>query len=107
MLVELANFTWAALAGGAMYDGVKMILGKSCDRLQGFVSNDDRVNFETTLAIILEANEDIKNKLENLKNETEITSSFKKVQDSEIDISGNRKKVDDSFHDINNSKITL
>jgi len=41
----LLEFTWAAMAGGVTYDGVKMILANSYDKLKGFYDNDKQEEF--------------------------------------------------------------
>jgi len=63
----LIEFTWGALGGGVLYDGVKIILGSSFDKLKSFVDEKNKNDFTLELQKILSENKDLKDKLEKFK----------------------------------------
>jgi hypothetical protein len=103
----IVEFTWGAMAGGVAYDGVKIILAKSYDKLKDFFDNGKKEEFNSHLETILSVSEGIKAKLEELQNNTEINDSFEKIIDSNITVNGDSKKIDNSFKDIKNSTINI
>ncbi len=103
----IIEFTWGAMAGGIAYDGVKMILAGSYDKLKVFFDNEKKEEFNSHLETILSVSEEIKTKLEELQNKIEINDSFEKIIDSDITVNGKNKKVTNSFKDIKNSTINI
>lgn len=70
--MELVEFTWGALGGGVLYDGVKMILASSFDKLKSFVDENNKGEFKIELEKLLLENKDLKSKLEQFKIEKKI-----------------------------------
>jgi hypothetical protein len=72
MSLELINFVYDSIASGAVgngaYDIMKSLFNKSFERLLNYVGDNDKNNFKNTLEILLESNEELKNKLMALKN---------------------------------------
>jgi len=65
--MDIINFTWSAMAGGAFYDGIKMILGSSYQKLNMFVEEGKKEEFESHLETIFSVNNEIKTQLEDLQ----------------------------------------
>lgn len=105
--MSILEFTWGAMTGGVAYDSAKIILASSYDKLKGFFDNGKKEEFNSHLETILSISEEIKIKLEELQNNTEINDSFEKIIDSNISITGDNKKVTNSFKDIKNSTINI
>jgi hypothetical protein len=75
----IIEFTWGAMAGGIAYDGVKIILANSYDKLKDFFDNGKKEEFNSHLETILSVSEEIKTKLEELQNNTEININSKNI----------------------------
>lgn len=60
---ELINFAWSAMAGGAFYDGIKALLGTSFNRLHQHYTQQERAEFEQTLEILLDNNQQLRQNL--------------------------------------------
>ena len=103
----IAEFVWGAMSGGVTYDAVKIILAKSHDKLKDFYLKEERDEFNSHMNTILDVSNEIKTKLEELQNNTEINDSFEKIIDSDITVNGKNKKVTNSFKDIKNSAINI
>lgn len=74
--MDLVDFAWNAMSGGAFYDGVKFILGASFNKLKGLFDEKRKDDFYSHLETIFSVNEDIKNKLLDLqKNGDSIANS--------------------------------
>lgn len=65
--MDLMAFTWSAMASGvvgnAAYDGIKVILGNSFQRLADYVSHQQEAKFKETLEILLESNDALRTQL--------------------------------------------
>ena len=59
----MVEFVWSAMAGGAFYDSVKLILGSSFDKLNTFFEANKRDDFVSHLETILDVSEQIKEQL--------------------------------------------
>ena len=74
--VELAKFVWdsvlTGVIGNAAYDGIKAILGSTFDRLKNCVNDQEREQFDVAIDLILETNQEIRNKLSSLASGTHI-----------------------------------
>lgn len=55
------------IAGGAAYDGLKMILGNSYDKLASYLQNKEIHKFEAALDMLLSENIEVKKSLEHLR----------------------------------------
>jgi len=75
----IVEFTWGAMAGGIAYDGVKIILANSYDKLKDFFDKGKKEEFNSHLETILSVSEEIKTKLEELQNNTEININSKNI----------------------------
>lgn len=74
--MDLVSFAFGALtgvAGNAAYDGMKLILGNTFNKLEVFAKNDEKEKFELVLLAAIESNETIKNQLEQLQRGESIT----------------------------------
>jgi hypothetical protein len=75
--MDLISFVFGAAAsgvtGGAVYDGIKLVLGNSFAKLEAFAKNDDKESFELVLQTVLESNSSIKQQLEQLQRGESIT----------------------------------
>ena len=74
--MDLIEFTFGALtgvAGNAAYDGMKLILGETFNKLESFAKDDDKKSFELVLQTVIESNENIKQQLEQLQRGESIT----------------------------------
>jgi len=56
------------IASGAAYDGLKMILGKSYEKLSYYLQKNETAKFEAALDMLLSENIELKAKIERLKN---------------------------------------
>ncbi len=75
--MSIVEFTWGAMAGGVAYDGVKMILANSFDKLKSFFDDKKQEEFNSHLETILSVSEEIKTKLEELQNNIEVNINSK------------------------------
>ena len=66
-IAELINWTWQAvasgMAGNAAYDGIKALLGNSFNRLHQHYTQQERTEFEQTLEILLDNNQQLRQNL--------------------------------------------
>lgn len=75
--MNLVDFVWNAMSGGAFYDGVKFILGTSFDKLKSLFETNSKDDFVSHLETIFSVNEEIKKQLSELKQNGEININSK------------------------------
>lgn len=93
--------------GNISYDGLKIILGSSFDKIKLYLSNNQNEKFKGALEILLE-DEVIVEKIRNLMSNSIIDNSFKRLENSEIDIElGENIIITNSFKDNINSPIKI
>jgi hypothetical protein len=73
----ITGFVWSAMAGGAFYDGVKIILGSAFGKLKGLFEDKKEDEFRSHLETIFTINEEIKKQLEELRQNGEININSK------------------------------
>ena len=56
------------IAGGAAYDGLKMILGNSNEKLSSYLQKNETAKFEAALDMLLSENMELRKKIERLQN---------------------------------------
>lgn len=74
--MDLISFTesiMTSVAGGAAYDGVKLVLNDQFDKLQGFLENNEKDKFELVLQTLIDSNETIRQQLEQLQRGENLT----------------------------------
>lgn len=108
---EIIIFVSTAIAGGVVgnttYDGLKVVLGSSFDRLSSYLSTNQEAKFEGTLEMLLEDKTLVK-EIEALMDGKTIDDSFKGLKNSKVDADlGKGAKVTDSFKDNTNSPIKI
>jgi hypothetical protein len=69
--MDLINFVQetivSGVAGSAAYDGLKMILGKSYEKLSTYLKNNETSKFEAALDILFSENEELRKQIERLQ----------------------------------------
>jgi len=65
----------SGVAGSVAYDGLKVVLGTSFDRLSTYISNDETAKFEGALEMLLEENDELRKQIEALKEGKEVFST--------------------------------
>lgn len=93
MEAAIAAFVWGSMTSGVTYDAIKVVLGGLTDKLKMFHDDGKQEEFNTTLETICLANQEIKEKLEELQRT--VTNG------------GDIKKITDSFKNISNSTINV
>jgi len=109
---EIVIFVSTAIAGGVVgntsYDSLKVILGSSFDRLSNYLSNNQNEKFKGALEMLLEQNEELKQKIIELQQGKSIDKSFIDIKKSKIDIDlGDEGKTTNSFKKIDDSIIKI
>ena len=66
-LVEFVLGAATGVAGNTAYDGVKMVLGNTFNKLKTLAGNNDQETFELVLQTAIESNDNIKKQLEQLQ----------------------------------------
>lgn len=88
---EVITFVSTAIAGGVVgnttYDGLKIVLGSSFDKLSSYLSNNQEAKFEGALEMLLEQNEELKKQIIELQKGNSLTI------DNSIKIGGNSSGV--------------
>ena len=74
------------IAGGAAYDGLKMILGNSYEKLSSYLQKNETAKFEAALDMLLSKNMELREKIERLQNGENIAGD--KI-DKSVSIGGN------------------
>ena len=97
---SLVTFVQEAIVGGVTgsvaYDGIKLVLGSSYDKLAKYLSNDETEKFQSVLEFLLEENETLKNQIIELQkgNSVTIDNSIKVGGNSSgINVIGNNNNV--------------
>ena len=72
-LVEFVLGAATGVAGNAAYDGVKMVLGNTFNKLKTLAGNNDQETFKLVLQTAIESNDNIKQQLEQLRRGESIT----------------------------------
>ena len=108
---EIVQFVSTSIASGVVgsvaYDGLKVVLGSSFDKLSSYLSNNEKAKFEGALEILLE-NETLVKEIESLMEGKTIDNSFKGLKNSKVDADlGKGAKVTDSFKDNTNSPVKI
>lgn len=85
----ITGFVWSAMAGGAFYDGVKMIFGSAFEKLKSLYDDKKEDEFKSHLDTIFAVNEEIKKQLEELRQNGEININSKNT----ITINGNDNNI--------------
>ena len=84
---ETVKFISEAMVGGvvgnATYEGLKVILGSSFDRLSNYLINKETVKFEVALDMLFEENKELKRQIEQLQQGKSVTF------DNSIKVGGN------------------
>lgn len=84
---ELVQFVSGAMIGGVVgnttYDGLKIILGSSFDRLSNYLLNNEIIKFEVALDMLFEENKELKTEIEQLQQGKSV------VSDNSIKVGGN------------------
>lgn len=76
MSMDLVSFVFGAatgVAGNAVYDGIKLVLGNTFSKLETLAKNNDKATFEMVLQTAIESNETIRQQLEQLQRGESIT----------------------------------
>ncbi len=88
---SLVTFVQEAIVGGVTgsvaYDGIKLVLGSSYDKLAKYLSNDETEKFQSVLEFLLEENQTLKNQIIELQKGNSVTI------DNSIKIGGNSSGV--------------
>ena len=88
---SLVTFVQEAIVGGVTgsvaYDGIKLVLGSSYDKLAKYLSNDETEKFQSVLEFLLEENETLKNQIIELQKGNSVTI------DNSIKVGGNSSGV--------------
>lgn len=95
----LLDFTWSALAGGVLYDGVKKSLGAAYKPLANYQQSNQKTEFNAALQMLLETNDEIKNSLIELasgkqtdvKGKNIVTGNIKADKNANVIIGDNNK----------------
>jgi len=61
--MDLINFVQSSILGGIAYDAIKKVLGKPFEKLKNYLDNNETDKFQGALEILIESDEEIKNKL--------------------------------------------
>ncbi len=84
---EVVQFVATSIMGGVAYDGIKVILGSSFDKLSSYLSNNEEIKFEAYLEGLLEQNEELKQQIIDLREGKSVSS------DNSITIGGNSSGI--------------
>ena len=88
---EIVQFVSTSIASGVVgnvaYDGLKVILGSSFDKLSSFLSNNQEKKFEGALEILLEQNKELKQQI------IELQQGKTAVHDNSVKVNGNNSGV--------------
>ena len=108
---EIIEFVYVSMMNGVIgnvsYDGLKIILGSSFDKIKLYLSNNQNEKLERELKILLE-DEVIVEKIRNLMSNTIIDNSFQRLENSQIDIElGENITITNSFKDNINSTVKI
>ena len=108
---EIVQFVSTSIASGVVgsvaYDGLKVVLGSSFDKLSSYLSNNQEAKFEGALEMLLEDKTLLK-EIEALMDGKIIDDSFKGLKNSKVDADlGKGAKVTDSFKDNTDSPIKI
>lgn len=98
-ITTLLDFTWSALAGGVLYDGVKKSLGAAYKPLSNYIQNNQKNEFNAALQMLLDTNDEIKNSLLDLasgnqpeiKGKNIVAGNIKAGKNSSVIIGDNNK----------------
>lgn len=88
---EIVQFVSTSMASGIVgsvtYDGLKIILGSSFDKLSSYLSSNQKEKFEGALEMLLEQNKELKQQIIELQQGKNI------VNDNSIKISGKNSGI--------------